>query len=175
MARAARAALAEDVADLERQMAELPARQQLESGSAPIAAVLPSVEGSEVPSMDALQLSFLQPAPGPCNVSTGSCDCAEVGDNAAADQVGGSGACQVAYKQAQTPESSAMQRSYSVCGVPRSRCLSCPSLCASHRHAVQGLDAPPTLEEQLLDGQKLLQETDVLIDELLERVRTPRT
>ena len=41
------AALAEDVAALTLQQAELPARQQLEAGSAPIATVLPSVEGGE--------------------------------------------------------------------------------------------------------------------------------
>ena len=47
MAQRARAALADDVTSLQLQQAELPARQQLEAGSAPIATVLPSVEGGE--------------------------------------------------------------------------------------------------------------------------------
>ena len=34
-------------------------------------------------------------------------------------------------------------------------------------------DAPPTLEQQLQDGQRLLQDADVLIAELTERVRQP--
>jgi len=32
-------------------------------------------------------------------------------------------------------------------------------------------DAPPTLEQQLSDGQRLLQDADVLVAELTERVR----
>jgi phage shock protein A len=46
LARGARAALAGEVEELERQMAELPARQQLEAGTPVIATVLPSVESS---------------------------------------------------------------------------------------------------------------------------------
>ena len=34
-------------------------------------------------------------------------------------------------------------------------------------------DAPPTLEQQLLDGERLLQDADVLVAELTERVRRP--
>ena len=47
MAQRARAVLADDVAVLRQQQAELPARQQLEAGSPVIATVLPSVEGGE--------------------------------------------------------------------------------------------------------------------------------
>ncbi len=45
------------MAALTVQQAELPARQQLEAGSAPIATVLPSVEGGEevCPSLDSLE------------------------------------------------------------------------------------------------------------------------
>ena len=46
LAHGARAALAGEVEELQRQMAELPARQQLETGTPVIATVLPSVESS---------------------------------------------------------------------------------------------------------------------------------
>ena len=55
---------------------------------------------------------------------------------------------------------------------PSQLLLRMPTVCKLHHVAAQLMDsAPPTLEQQLLDQRKLLQEAHILVDELAERVR----